>query len=71
MSAALTQMEATAFTESRPALWEALVAALGEARAAEVFGALSGEQVDAVIRRVVEGYQFSMRTQSASGECPF
>jgi hypothetical protein len=70
VSSSLTDMEATAFTETRQSLWEAIKAAIGEARATEVFGDLSGERVDYIIHKVVRGYQFSMRTQSARGAIP-
>lgn len=71
MAAALTQMEAQAFTDSRASLWEALVAAIGEPKAMEIFGALTGEKVDFIIHTVVRGYQMSMRGQSVRGEVPF
>ena len=69
--AALTDMEARAIQESRAALWEGCVAALGEPKALEVFGELSEQAVDSVIEKVWDALRASMRGQSARGAVPF
>src|SRR5579863_2614403 len=68
--ATITDMEAEAILSARLALWEGCVAALGEARALDVFGELSEKHVDAIIEGVWRAMQVSMRTQSIRGAIP-
>jgi hypothetical protein len=70
MAAALTQMEAQAFTDTRDDLWDALVNSIGAEQAAEVFSNIPGEAIDHIIHKVVRGYQRSMRLQSEQGGIP-